>query len=200
MEKMPHRRWIVCANEVCREITVSRRCLPALLHYMSCLLLMICIFASCGPADASGDFKKISRNELEKITTYYDDDLNDIAQLYINKRPDIYVLDYDIDSDGKDERIITIGHSAYCGTGGCCVDIFKKTPQGWELLDLGFPSLHRLPQKTGTSTNGMPDYVFDDNLWKFDGEKYQWNRKVKMGEFGIASPGKPLPQLRGQIK
>jgi hypothetical protein len=178
-----------------REAKAFCRYLPAA-RYVLGLLVAVFLFSGNGMAQPSGDFVEISREELGAITTNYDEDFKIITQLPGNKNPEIYALPYDVDADGKDELLITIGHSTFCGTGGCCVDIFKKTPTGWELFDLGFPSLHRIPQKTGSSTNGMPDYIFDDNLWRFDGKKYQWNRKIHEGEFDVEGSGKLLPQLR----
>jgi hypothetical protein len=159
------------------------------------LLLAVLFFPARGMAQPD-DFVAISRKELNEITTYYEDDFKSIARIPGNRNPKIYVLHYDVDGDGEDELLITIGHSTFCGTGGCVVDIFKRTSKGWKLLDLGFPSLHRIPQKTGSSTNGMPDYVFDGNVWKFDGKRYQWSRKARNGEFGPESHGNLLPQFR----
>lgn len=171
-------------------------CLPTAHGYAFWLLMAILIFPGRGMAQSPEDFVAISRKELDKITTCYEEDFKSIAQIPGNRNPKIYVSHYDVDGDGKAELLITIGHSTFCGTGGCSVDIFERTPSGWRLIDLGFPSLHRVPQKTGSSTNGMPDYVFDDNLWKFDGKRYQWRRKVHKGEFGLENYGKLLPQLR----
>lgn len=181
-----------------REILGKDLCLPALLRYITCLLVVVCVMFQCDIVHASHGFVELSQKELSAITDEYDEDFKIIKETSNNKEPKAYSLFYDVDSDGKDELLITIGHSSFCGTGGCTVDIYKKTQDGWVLMDLGFPSLHVVPKKTGTDTKGMPDYVFEDNLWKYDGNRYRWNRKIQYGEFGIDAPSKNdlLPQLK----
>ncbi|NDV18422.1 hypothetical protein GO013_03185 [Pseudodesulfovibrio sp. JC047] len=165
----------------------KRRVLVGPLLLFVCFVFAILGFVATRCDAASYEYTILSREELCEISSSYEDDFAAIAKDSCYE-PTIYAIPFDVNSDGTKELVISIAHSFYCGTGGCTVYIYKKLSTGWEPIEVGFPSVHWIPKKTGLSTKGMPDYVFGDNLWKFDGKRYQWTRKIRYGEYGIAAP------------
>ncbi|MEX1316633.1 MAG: hypothetical protein AB1Z22_05825, partial [Synechococcaceae cyanobacterium] len=92
----------------------------------------------------------------------------------------------DLDGDGREEVLVYLMGSFFCGTGGCNLQVYRTTPQGYMLVN-DLP-ISRLPVVAAeTRSKGWRD------LWKlesgggapasyvrygFDGDRYQERERI----------------------
>lgn len=92
----------------------------------------------------------------------------------------------DLDGDGREEVLVYLMGSFFCGTGGCNLQVYRTTPQGYALVN-NFP-ISRLPVVAAeTRSNGWRD------LWRlesgggapasyvrhvFDGKRYREKERI----------------------
>jgi len=130
----------------------------------------------------------------------------DIRHFLLQKYPDAEQISYalawqDLDGDGADEAIVSLGGPYFCGSGGC--NLLVLTPAGPMWRKVGDVSVTRTPVTVlDTATNGWKDLTVEVSggggpagtaLLRFDGESYPSNASVPPAELTDTSGAEILP-------
>jgi hypothetical protein len=89
----------------------------------------------------------------------------------------------DLNGDGRDDAVVFISAPEYCGSGGCVMDVFRATANGFAFVSGS--TVTSLPIRVTTdATHGWRSLIVNSNgrgdvIMRFDGVRYPLNPSVQ---------------------